>query len=234
MKPVIGITTANDYKSKTVWMAWAYCRAIEKNGGLPVLLPNFIEAKAEEIIGKLDGLLLTGGGDPDPKYWGEETESGTREIDPWRDSFEFAILREAVKAGIPILGICRGMQLLGIHYGGEILQDISCREKGLKHMQEAPRWYPGHKIKVAPTTVLRKIYQKEEIEVNSFHHQAVAPGENNGYIVSGVASDGIIEAIEVPGSVPRIGVQWHPEGMKGKHDCLFTYFICAAERNRCE
>jgi len=150
--------------------------------------------------------------DVDPEYFGEQP-AGTREITPERDLFEISLVRKFLAVDKPILGICRGVQVINIAAKGSIYQDIEGQIEGaIKHIQEAPKWHPTHTIVIEPGTKLGKIYRGLETRVNSFHHQAtkdLAPG----FCVSARALDGVVEAIESKAHRFVVGVQWHPEQM---------------------
>jgi len=204
------------------------------------------EGIIERLVREIDGLLLSGGGDPDPFFFGEEPLPGTGVIDPERDLFEIALASAALATDLPVLGICRGMQLLNIAAGGSIWQDIRTaspaglwsedaskkREANnfrirLKHFQEAPRWYPTHRIYIVTGSRLAEILNAASARVNSFHHQAVkevAPG----FGVTARSADGIIEGIESKRHRFAVGVQFHPEHLRHKYRCfdlIFKVFV---------
>ena len=213
MLPKIGITSHVNYSLEALTLGKYYIRAVEKSGGVPFVIPCVRDG---DIIARycnvLDGLLFTGGDDISPDYFGEEPK-GTRKITPERDAFEILLARKYLLTGKPILGICRGLQLLNIAAGGSIYQDIDTEiEDVVKHMQEAPGWYASHSVVISKGTLLEQVYLDNEIRVNSFHHQAIrdlAPA----FHVSARALDGVVEAVESPGHRFLIGVQWHPEKM---------------------
>ena len=214
MKPLIGITCGYDNEMERVLLTQFYSRGVLASGGVPLLLPPVSgEGIGERYCELLDGLILSGGGDVDPEYFGEEPISGSGEITPERDAFEIALVQKWLEGGKPLLAICRGMQVLNIAAGGDIYQDIKTQGKDLiKHIQEAPKWYASHKLYLEDGTLLSKIFPEKSIKVNSFHHQAVrrlAPGFN----CAARSSDGLIEAIEFSSKVFVLGVQWHPECM---------------------
>jgi len=238
--PIIGITCAQDNALGRVFLADYYYRAIENAGGSPVLLPPVRNAeKIRSIVERIDGLLLSGGSDVDPVFFGEEPLPGTGEITPERDWMEITATQTALAAGLPVLGICRGIQVLNIAAGGNIYQDIRGTVAKIKHNQEAPRWYATHSVKILPESLLADITARTSLRVNSFHHQAVrdvAPG----FRAVAWAADGIIEAIEYrsPDARFALGVQWHPEVMwerETAHYRLFARFVAAAyKRSRKE
>lgn len=231
MKPLIGITCSFDHKEGRYFLPDGYVEAILGAGGYPVLLPGSANlSTVEPYLKKIQGLLLSGGVDVDPYHFNEEPAPGLGEIVPERDAFEIMLVKAALKEHMPVLGICRGIQVMNIAYGGTIIQHIPARaEKSLKHAQSAPRYHSTHSITVAEGTKLYRLFGSGKVRVNSFHHQAVkklAPG----FKVSAKAPDGIIEAIESTKHKFVLGVQWHPECMI-THDTnarvLFQAFVKA-------
>lgn len=223
-KPVIGIAPNYSYEKKEYSLHEDYVLAIEKAGGCPIiLLPH------QPLPDFLDGLLLTGGGDIDPLLFGEEPLHQSGEINPLRDAYEMRICHEALEKDLPMLGICRGMQVMNIVKGGRIYQDISVQAgTTLKHIQQAPRSYGTHSIFVEDHTLLTDLWENKRTRVNSQHHQSCSDlGE--GFRVSARSADGLIEAIEQEGKRFAVGVQWHPEAMKTEEmGLLFSAFLQAA------
>jgi putative glutamine amidotransferase len=178
----------------------------------------------ERILPLLDGLLLSGGVDIDPVHFGEPPLPGMGEIAPERDAFELDLTKRSIQADLPVLAICRGIQVLNIAAGGNIYQDIPSQlTDTIKHSQLAPRWYASHQVAVERGTKLAGIFPTEAIGVNSFHHQAIknlAPG----FKVNAMAPDGIIEGIESNSNKFVVGVQWHPEGMWEKYPQMLNLF----------
>jgi len=146
---VIGITCGRKENEAHFYLSQAYVEAVEEAGGLPVILPGCTsQEEMARLLCLIQGLILSGGGDVDPVHFGEEPLPGLGEIDPTRDIFELSFTRLALAAEIPVLGICRGMQILNISFGGSIYQDMVTQVKGcLEHYQKAPRWHPTHKVK---------------------------------------------------------------------------------------
>lgn len=226
-RPVIGISA--NHCEETSRIADAYCDAVRAAGGTPILIPvinntDFIK----EVCNLVDGIVMSGGGDIHPSYFNAPTipEAGTP--DPERDAYDVALIREAQARQIPILGICRGMQILNIVFGGDIYQDIA-KEFGpaLPHSQEEPKRVATHQVSIKKDSRLAHIMQQTEVGTNTFHHQAVKRIANE-FVASAFTSDGICEAIEHP-FYPMIGVQWHPEhlamaGDKGAQ-ALFQWLI---------
>lgn len=214
MQPVIGITCSFDQHLERYCLAQEYVRSVEAAGGIPVALPALKNISlVPRHLAWVDGLLLSGGADVDPAFFNEEPWPWTGEITPERDWYEIELVSRALAGSMPILAICRGMQVLNIAAGGSIHQDIGRGiRKTLKHSQQAPRWYPTHRVDIEPGTKLAAVFQTESLRVNSFHHQAVknpAPG----FTVAARSSDGVIEAIEATGEGFALGVQFHPECM---------------------
>ncbi|MEA3356262.1 MAG: gamma-glutamyl-gamma-aminobutyrate hydrolase family protein, partial [Candidatus Bipolaricaulota bacterium] len=211
-RPRIGITTSISEDEKSFRLKRGYVEAVAEAGGIPVILP-YSQVEVEEVGDCIDGLLLSGGSDIDPMYFGEEPKHRLLKIDPHRDRFEFALTRLFLKENRPILGICRGIQVLNIAGGGNIYQDVEIQLKDtLRHRQDGPYWHPTHRVTIRRDTLLFELLGEEEIRVNSFHHQAIK-NISPHFIVSAKATDGIVEAIERSSGGFQLGVQWHPETM---------------------
>lgn len=214
--PVIGITSWYNYEKRMLFIKGGYCEGVIEVGGLPIMLP-LTEDKdlLDQIIDTCDGFLISGGPDVDAKHYGEENLPFNEEISPIRDIVELYIAKRAIELNKPVLGICRGIQVINVTLGGTLYQDIhsQIRERILlKHSQSAPKWYPTHNISIEKGTRVWNTCKSEVLSVNSFHHQAVkdvAPG----LIVAAKATDGIIEAVEYTNHRFVVGVQWHPELM---------------------
>src|SRR5579862_6489083 len=195
-QPVIGLTLDHEkpggYSKTHPWYALRenYCAAVAAAGGLPVLLPHE-PARTGDYLALLDGLIVTGGAfDVDPKLFGAKTKHDSVSTKDRRTEFELAICKGALKADKPVLGICGGEQLLNVALGGTLIQHIPDEVKGaLAHEQPNPRTQPGHIVRLAEGTLLRRIAGVAEVPVNSAHHQAVkAPAP--GMIVDATAPDG--------------------------------------------
>ncbi len=212
-----------------------YSQAIHHCGGAPVLLPVAQNRETfQTILERLDGLLLSGGPDVNPRFYGEEPLEGLGEIDEGLDQMELQVAKMAFKKGLPIFAICRGIQVLNVSLGGTLYQDIASQvEKNINHTQKADKGVNTHSIRIQEKTLLRQILKRKVIWVNGKHHQAikeVAPG----LIVSALAKDGVIEAVEHPSKGFVLGVQWHPEGTWRNDPYskkLFNAFIRAAFRH---
>lgn len=209
-----------------------YVRCILDAGGLPLLLPNVMPELAASYISRMDGLLLSGGLDVDPEYYGEEPKPKLGNLDQVRDSYELALARGAHQAGMPLLAICRGAQVLNVAFGGSLVQDIDSEvEDPLKHEQDALRQSAlSHRVRIKPDTQTYMMAGgTERIRVNSFHHQSVKDVAE-GFIVTARSEDDVVEAIEDPSHPFCVGVQWHPERLP-ENDftrSIFKHFVEAA------
>lgn len=208
--PVIGIS--GNFREGDCTLAEAYYKSVLEAGGTPVIIPPYDNEKAlVSIIDTLDGIVLSGGADIDPDYLGEEPLDCVS-VNPRRDAPELLLVRLAVDRQIPVLGICRGIQVLAAALGGKLYQDIKTQHDrpSIEHSQSAPRGVPSHDVRIEKDSLLYSLFGKDTLAVNSFHHQAVreAPA---GYRVTAMAPDGIIEGMESVSFRPVLGVQWHPE-----------------------
>lgn len=216
-KPTVGITTAYDFEKGTSTLNGDYYEAVIQCEAVPVLIPVTEEKRVwVEYLDICDGLILSGGGDIDAAYFGQANMPYAKEISPTRDAMEFFLAKQAIAHDKPLLGICRGCQIINIAAGGSIFQDIYAEnnpdKKLLQHVQQAPRWFQIHSINIRGNTCLHGIFGKEGLKVNSFHHQAVnaiAPD----FTVNACAEDGIVEAISNESKKLALGVQWHPENL---------------------
>jgi putative glutamine amidotransferase len=215
-----------------------YVERVSEAGGVPVVLsPSLSLRAAETLLDRLDGLLLSGGPDLDPGYYGEKPipELGTT-IPEW-DALEMALLRLALEQGVPIFGICRGMQILNVALGGTLYQDVPSQIGAgvLKHWQTTPKCQVTHEVEVLDDSYLAEITDRQSVEVNSYHHQGIK-GLAYALTVAAHSADGVIEALESRDFSERwmVGVQWHPEGMRDTlsgHLNLFEAHVCAARRH---
>jgi putative glutamine amidotransferase len=197
-----------------------YSKAILRSGGLPFLLPPLPSSGAvDRSLDRLDGLLLTGGDDYDPAFYGQRRHRLLRPAHPARQRADIRLARRALRRGIPILGICNGLQLLNIALGGDLVQDLPALWPGAGVHRAGPGSPPAsHPVTIGRATLLGELAGRGAAVVNSSHHQAVGR-LGRGLIVSAVAPDGVVEAIEAggrrgrPPGKPRflLGVQWHPE-----------------------
>lgn len=230
-KPVIGITCGYDNQGTMSFVKEGYYKAITRVGGLAILLPvTDNESVISGYYSICDGIILSGGPDVDACYFGEENMPCAGEISPIRDSMEIKLARLCLDMDKPILGICRGCQVLNIAAGGSIFQDIYQQyqqsesiKAPLKHMQQAPKWYPTHSIRIKKESMLHDIFKQDEIRVNSFHHQAISTTAER-FTIAAAAKDGVIEAITNERKTFTVGVQWHPELMFSKYDNQLALF----------
>lgn len=229
MKPIIGITGNYDYTDDFFWLKNHYVASINRAGGTAVILPPVEEEELlNHYISICNGFLFSGGGDMDPDYWGEMPDRRLGEINPLRDNFEYRLAQKILGSPLPLLGICRGCQILNVAMGGTLIQDINSR---LAHSQKAPRDYPFHAIVLEAGCKLIKIFKADTIRVNSFHHQAIKK-LGKGLRVSALAPDGTIEAVESINHPFVIGVQWHPECLTDKYSAyLFRALVEHSKRN---
>ena len=208
---LIGLSV--NHKEGTSRIADAYVNAVVKAGGVPVLIPLLNCEKAlEEILSRIDGIILSGGGDIYSPLFGEELHPTVESVDLERDKYEIVLLKQAISRQMPVLGICRGIQILNVALGGSLIQDIPSQVVGsnVNHNQEEAREVATHAVQITSGTQLHQMSGTEFIMVNSFHHQAVkevAPGLE----VVAKAEDGVIEAIESSEGKAVLAVQWHPE-----------------------
>jgi len=195
-----------------------YPKVIERAGGLPVQLTRNTNPTA--IVQRLDGLVMTGGADPDPALYGEAPHPELGTVERGRDEWELALIRAALDARIPMLCVCRGAQLLNIALGGTLVQHLDAPEH---NGWDRPRIDRCHTVRVAPGSRAEALYGLETA-TNSLHHQAVGRiGE--GVVVTGTAEDGVVEAFEVAGRPEVFAVQWHPEMLSDQVDPSFTWLV---------
>ena len=208
-RPVIGITA--NYNDGNSMLAVGYYKNVVAAGGVPLLIPPLDDTDAIiNTLDRIDALILSGGGDYNPLFCGEEPSPRLHSINGERDLPELLITRLAYNRQIPMLGICRGIQTLAMALGGTVRQDIADTDGLIKHSQDANRNVPTHSVSVCEDSVLYNIYGTRTLYVNSFHHQAVGePGERFRVVAS--SCDGVVEAIESTEMKSIIGVQWHPE-----------------------
>ena len=232
MKPMIGITALVDEKMDSYWMLPAYMDMVKYAGGIPVMLSVFDDLKIiEELVGRLDGFIIAGGQDINPFIYNENIDEKCGELCSKRDSVEVPLLLEIIKAKKPLLGICRGFQLMNSLLGGSLYQDInSMIETNVNHRQDKPYDRPNHSVNVAG--VLKDIVGTDKIMVNSCHHQAVKDVSKYVDVVA-VSEDGIVEGISIKDYFFGLGVQWHPEMLNKKDEAsvkIFKAFINSCKK----
>lgn len=237
---IIGIVCDYDWDNSNHVVRDGYVEAVRDCGGIPLLLPvynndNDMAEEINKIINLTDGLILPGGSDIAPLIMGEEPHIALGRINPERDIWEMALCRAFLKNDKPILGVCKGIQLLNVVAGGTLWQDVNSADKlnPIQHSQSAPLWYGSHSITIDKDSEFALIFG-EKTNVNSTHHQAIkdiAPG----FAPWAWSEDGIIEGIKKIDGNYAVGVQWHPEKMfkrDKKMMLLFKSFVDAARENK--
>lgn len=227
MKPLIGVTM-HPVEGK-MEINNTYIDAIKRAGGIPLCVPFMDEENVDAVLDGLNAVLLIGGYDVNPLLYGQEPHPKLGMVIDARDQSEILLAKKAFERNMPLLGICRGEQVMNVAFGGTLYQDIDSQVKQvLKHTQASLRHELTHTIELLPSK-LQQIIGQDTILTNSFHHQAVdlvAPG----FVMNACAKDGVIEGIEHPAHPYCIGVQWHPEGLQQDEpsDKLFKSLIEAA------
>ncbi len=212
--PLIGLTT---YREEAAWGVWQqradilptqYAAAVEATGGVPVLLPPLDqEGAADVVVARLDGLVISGGADVDPARYGAEPHPRTAQWRADRDGWEIALLDAATTIGLPVLGVCRGMQVMAVHAGGKLDQHTPDLVGHERHSPGGDE-FGAVEVETAPGTRIAGLLG-ERLTVNCHHHQSVR--EHPGFLPAAHATDGTLEAIESPGDRFCVAVQWHPE-----------------------
>lgn len=237
-KPLIGLTAerwSSGYQpapdSNVQGVLRTYVEALLGAGALPVVIPlGLSDEDRKALVARLDGVVLPGGGDIDPAVYGQEPHPALSDVDPLRDSLELSLARDAAQSDLPLLAVCRGIQVLNVALGGTLVQDIPSQvPDALKHsfrLVDAPREHLAHAVKVSEGSRLAAILGTPITSVNSRHHQSidkVAPGLE----VVAHAPDGVIEGVELPAHPFLIGVQWHPENLQAIPEMkrLFVRFV---------
>jgi putative glutamine amidotransferase len=230
--PVIGITS---YVERASWGRWVgvrgalvpyrYVQHVEKAGGIAVVIPprhDANESIAAELLARLDGLVLAGGVDVAPELYTDERHASVQSSRPDRDATELALAEASLGLDVPVLGICRGMQIMAVAAGGHLEQHVPDRVGHTAH-SPAPATYGNHPVHTVPGSKVASILGPT-VDVPSYHHQSVLT--HPGYVASGWADDGTLEAMEDPRSRFRVAVQWHPEVSNDLR--LFEGFIAEA------
>ncbi|HQZ17211.1 MAG TPA: gamma-glutamyl-gamma-aminobutyrate hydrolase family protein [Vicinamibacteria bacterium] len=240
-RPRIVITAgSNPGTTNHTWLRFDYLHAVSKAHGLPSIVASGFtnpleeaEQLAGEILDNCDGLMLSGGTDVDPEIFGEIPHTALGRVDGPRDPFEITLAREAVRRDLPVLGICRGLQVLNVAMGGTLIQDIPSDIPGAaRHEAGENRVEIAHEVEVVPGSKLAELLSARRVGVNSFHHQA-AKRIGEGLTVSATSPDGIVEGLEMRDRTFVVAVQWHPENFwktSPVFDGLFTGFVEAARR----
>lgn len=239
--PLIGVsgsltweTSGTFAKYPKAYVNHDYILSVTRAGGVPVILPfNDNDEAVKEMVSHVDGLLLSGGHDVWPKNYGEEPMQGLGDVWPERDHFDFLLLKEAKKRGIPIFAVCRGHQIVNVAYGGSLYQDLKYDEKCyIKHFQNQRPDLATHSVDITEDTIFAKTVKMDEMMVNTFHHQHVKT-VGDGLKVTSVAKDGVIESLEAEDYPWLATFQFHPEMMTGTCEeaaKLFEAFIKEAKK----
>lgn len=219
MRPAVGITIARDSPRQASFRLHRdYVRSVERAGGLPLVLVPGLPTDAPELLARLDALVLSGGVDVDPALYGAEPHPKLGPLVRERDEFELALVREALARDLPLLAICRGHQVLNVACGGTLVQDIPSVLPGAgAHDKRGRPDRRVHVVTLQPGTRLRAVLARDQVQVNSFHHQAI-DRLGTGLHVNALAPDGLIEGVELPERRFALGVQWHPEAFWRRRD----------------
>ncbi|MGC9019992.1 MAG: gamma-glutamyl-gamma-aminobutyrate hydrolase family protein [Candidatus Methanodesulfokora sp.] len=228
---LIGVTSYYNWAEGLIQLRDRYLRKILNEGASVLIIPPFF---SDEIADSLDGLVLSGGDDVDPRFYGELPRD-VGSIEPIRDETEIKLIREFRRRDKPVMGICRGAQVINVSMGGTLIQDIKTEVSGaIKHWwsrreSEVPYWHPTHRVRIDRDSMLFNIIGNEVIWVNSFHHQAIKR-VGSGLKAVAWSDDGIIEAVEAEKGF-LLGIQWHPEGMEDEPSRrIFKSFVEACKK----
>lgn len=244
-KPIIGISSSiiKDNSGlfanyERVYVNKDYIESIITNGAIPLIIPITLDIYTlETLVNTVDAIILSGGHDVFPYNYGCEPQPKLGEVFPLRDEYDMKLIELAKKRNIPILGVCRGLQILNVYEGGSLYQDLSYRDKPtLKHSQQNAPTQVTHKIKISKNSMMESIFNEDEIFVNSFHHQAIDRLADS-FVATSYASDGIIESIEHKTHKNIFAVQWHPEMLylsEPKMNKIFKKFISLAMEGKNE
>jgi len=245
--PLIGITTSEMRRKEAsrpksdgeppqseVALGVAYVDAVVRAGGVPVVIAPLSPAATALLLGRLDGLLLSGGPDLHPSAYGADAHEQLGPTEPDVDTFELSLCAAAVSCGLPVLGVCRGAQLLNVSRGGTLHQHLpDVVGDGVPHRQQAPGWQGTHTADINAGSRLATLIGPAQLTVNSFHHQAIDRLAAD-LVTSAHAPDGVIEAIEGSGEAFCLGVQWHAESLceETRQLWLFEALVAAAREHR--
>jgi putative glutamine amidotransferase len=247
-RPLIGVTTSEvraaerinptpegEPREREMALGLPYLKGLEAAGGLPLVMPPLNEDAIEPLLDRLDGICLSGGPDLDPETYGARPHPQLGPTEPDLDRFELAVARRADAREMPILAICRGTQALNVVRGGALHQHLPDLSEEVPHRQKAPGTEPSHPVDIDPKSRLAAALEGSEIDVNSFHHQAINR-LGDRLVVSARAPDGTIEAVEDPTRRFLIGVQWHAETLVHRpyEAALFRHFVAACRDDGAE
>jgi len=211
-RPIIGVMPLYDETRESLWMLPGYMEAVEYAGGVPVMLPLTEDREnIYRLCDACDGFLFTGGHDVNPAVYGAQKSPACGEACDARDRMEQILFTRVLELDKPILGICRGIQIINAFLGGTLYQDIPTEHPtSVEHHQTPPYDRPVHKVAICPDTPLRELLGVDELEVNSYHHQAIQEKAET-LVPMAISEDGLIEAVYHPGKRFLWAVQWHPE-----------------------
>ena len=223
MRPIIGITATYNEEHNAAATPMTYIEAVLEAGGKPLLIPVMPDEVAEENLSVIDALLIPGGVDIDPRHYNERPNLRLGRINPLLDALELGLVKKALAMNMPMLGICRGCQMITVAAGGSLVQDIGSQIGGAqKHVQQAPRWYGTHDVVLAEGSLFERVFGTRRLVVNSYHHQSIKnPGD--GFSVTAHALDGVAEGAERNKGF-CLCIQWHPEGMWRKNPVFLEPF----------
>ncbi len=235
MGPLIAINAsyyAEGADPVTVRVKGAFVDSITAAGGVPLVLPLYEDRETlRGVLNMADGVMMIGGDDMSGERFGQETSPLSIPLLSRREEFDFALIEEALALDLPVLAICLGFQVLNVYRGGGLCQDLLAEnpDSNTLHAKKFRVDDLSHPLKVVPDTLLARIVEAEEIEVNTGHHQAIS-GVGKGLIACGIAPDGVVEAIEDPSRDFVLGIQWHPEEMPDdpRQKAIFSAFVNAA------
>lgn len=235
-KPMIAVMPLYDSEKRSYWMLPGYLKGIEKAGGIPVVLPLTTDPdEIGQLSQSFDGFLLTGGQDVSPRLYGQKLSPFCGEVCFERDEMERLILGDAIRMGKPVLGICRGIQILNVVLGGSLYQDIPTEYPSvLEHHQKPPYDLPVHQVSIVPDSPLFSLLGRRSLAVNSYHHQAIKRLSNR-LVAMAYAEDGLVEAAYMPSARFVLAVQWHPEFSYEKEEsslAILRKFVRKAAENR--
>jgi putative glutamine amidotransferase len=246
-RPLIAVTTSEVRRLEAVTLTpqgeppqhemalgLPYLCALEAAGAIPMVCPPLHAELAESLLKRVDGLCMSGGPDLDPRAYGERRHAETGPLESELDDFELALARAADARGLPILAICRGMQVLNVARGGSLHQHLpDLNSSKINHRQSEPGSQPTHRVSIHEPSRVARVLECTRAEVNSFHHQGVAR-LGDGLLITGRAPDGTVEAIEAMDREFVIGVQWHAETLQSRPEQarLFAAFVDSARARR--
>ena len=240
MPAIIGVTSGDAFRERSAEgvpnrphaaLKQDYLDAVAGAGAIPIVIAPEATPAADEVVSRIDGLMLVGGVDVHPANYGEEVLNASVTPGPERDALELALLQAAFRRDVPVLAICRGHQVLNVARGGTLWQDLPSQlPAGLRHSQRGDPHSPGHEIRIADGSLLHRIVGFDLLATNSFHHQAIR-SLGQGLRPTAWSSDDLVEAVEDPSRRFVLGIQWHPEEMldAAPHRALFASFVEAAE-----